>query len=97
MGFADGATLSTPDSLLLRYQSAPNDSVKNKMLRLLINCWKEKDLDSCIIYSKKIVDLAKKTNRPYNAYRGLFWLANCYASMGKNDSASFYVYSGYFF
>jgi len=94
MGFADGATLSTPDSLLLSYHSASNDSVKNKVLRALVNYWKEKDVDSCVFYSKKVVDLATKMQKPHNAYKGIYWLANCYTSMGKHDSASYYTYKG---
>ena len=92
--FVSGFTLSTYDSLLVSYQSASNDSVKNIALRSLIDYWKEKEIDSCIVYSKKVVDLAKKTNQPHNAYVGLFWLVNVYSSKGDNDSASFYAFKG---
>ncbi len=94
MGFARGATPESPDSLLLRYQFARDDSVKNISLRALVDYWKNKNFDSCIVYAGKLVDLAKKTNQPHHAYKGLFWLANAYAATGKNDSASFYAFQG---
>ncbi len=83
---------SIPDSLLLNYRSAPNDSVKNIALKSLINYWKKNNSDSCMKYSKKIVRLAKKTKQYHNGYKGYFWIANIYSSRGTYDSAIYYAY-----
>ena len=85
---------STPDSLLIKYHNAYNDSIKVQALREIVNYWKTGDPDSVILYSKILIKEALNNNNIKMAYKGYYWLINNYGNRSEYDSALFYAFSG---
>ena len=93
-GSALFAGKSTPDSLLIKYHNANNDSIKVQALREIVNYWKTGDPDSIMRYSKILIKEALNINNITMAYKGYYWVINNYGNRSEYDSALFYAFSG---
>ena len=83
---------SAPDSLLLKYHNAANDSIRLDLLDGIAYYWAGKNSDSCILYGKELIHEAVNSNDTMFIYYGFLRVLDQFNSLGIYDSSLYYSF-----